>query len=218
MSLLAVLAFGAVVASGAQAEGKFKAGKYPASLTGTGTSANTYTINGREVSCLSSSFTGTLSAESESVQVSPGYGLCVGKPGSTPVSLFMGGCSYTWAVTKLNSPTTATGTQAFSCPAGSEIHINLYENNQKFAEGITLCEWGIPAQGPLGTVQYENQGSGTTASVQLAVNVGSITVNVLKGTKLICGAKAGETTTGQDSGGINLTAKNGGVQTGLSIG
>lgn len=134
------------------------------------------------------------------------------------MSIFMSGCSYTWAVTKQESPTTATGTQAFGCPAGSEIQVNFYENAKKYSEGITLCEYRIPAQAALSTVGYENLGSGSTASVQLAMSVEGITAKSLKGPKILCGVAAGGTTTAKYTGAVNLTAKSGGVQTGLSIG
>lgn len=218
-SALAVLALGAVAASAAQAEGKFIAGKYPASLTGTGTGTHTYTFGGvRQASCNSSEFVGELTAASEAVQVEPGYSLCYSNFATQPVTLFAAGCKYGWSVTKLTSPTTATGTGSMICPGANQYRINTYENAKKYSEGVTLCEYGIPSQEGAATIGYEDLGSGSTASVGLSINLSGLTANVFKGAKLGCGAKAGETTTVQYTGSVNLTAKNGGVQTGLSIG
>jgi hypothetical protein len=50
------------------------------------------------------------------------------------------------------------------------------------------------------------------------MNLTGLTVNVIKGLIVTCGAKSGGTTTGSYSGDVNVIAKNAGVQTGLSIG
>lgn len=220
LSMVAALALGSVIASAAQAEGHFKAGKYPASLTGTSTGTHTLNITGAtKISCGESTFSSSeeLAAESESVGVWWNYRFCSNTNGF-PMWIMSNGCSLTWSVSKLVSPTTATGAQTYNCPGGQELQYVLFASAQKEAENIPLCTYGIPSQGPLATIGYENVGSGSTASVNMAINAGSIKVNVVKGGKFFCGAAAGETLTAQYTGNLNLTAKNAGVQTGLAIG
>ena len=221
LTLVAALALGSVVASGAQAEGKFKAGKYPASLAGTSTGAHVFSFAGgvRKISCGESTFRSSeeLTAESESAGIWWNYYLC-SVNGGLPFRMSPYGCSLTWSVSKVLSPTTATGAQTYNCPGAGEFQFSIYANAEKEEENIPLCKYGIPSQGPLATIGYENLGSGSTANVNMAINVSSIKVNVLKGGKLICGALTGETTTAQYTGNLNLIAKSAGVQTGLSIG
>ena len=220
LSLVAALALGAVVTSAAQAEGKFIAGKYPAALTGTSTTPHTFTMAGgaREITCNSATFSGELAAASEAVAISSVYTACFSKPGSVPIWILANGCSYTWSVAKLESPTTASGAEALNCPAGKEYEYYVFENAMKQVEGIPMCIYGIPPQGAVSTLSYTNQGSGSTANVDVTRNVTGLTVNVKKGLKLLCGAKTGETTTGAYTGSLNLVAKNGGVQTSLKVG
>lgn len=221
LSMVAALALGSMIASAAQAEGHFKAGKYPASLTGKSTSAHTFSFAGgvRKISCGESTFTSSeaLAAEAESVGIWWNYKFCSDN-GGHPLWILSNGCSLTWSVTSLLSSTTAAGAQSFNCPAGQEFEWVIFANAEDEAKGIPMCTYGIPAQGPLGTIGYKNIGSGTTASVDMEMNISSIQVNVLVGAKLLCGAKAGSTTTAQYTGNLNLTAKNSGVQTGLTIG
>ena len=220
LSLAAVLALGVVGASAAQAEGKFIAGKYPASLIGSSTSAQTITIAGgvRKVSCGTASFTGELTAAAESVQIFPTYLMCSGSLPSEPVTLSPNGCSNTWTVTKLESATTAIGTEAINCPAGQEYQIDFYASAKEQSEHKPICTYGLPAQAGLGIVEYTDVGSGSTASLNITRNVTGVKVNVLKGLKIACGAAAGTSTTAAIGGSLNMTAKNAGVQTGLSVG
>ncbi len=208
------------MAPAAQAEGQFLAGKYPASLTGTGTSAHTLSIAGgaREISCSSTSFTGELTAASAAVPIAPTYTVCASNPGSLPVNINPNSCSYTWIVSKIETATTASGSETLNCPAGKEYEIPVYQTPQKQAEGIPLCTYGIPPQGEVGSLGFTDLGSGTTATVAVSRNVTGLKINVLKGTKLSCGVAAGGSTTGQYTGSLELVAKNAGVQTGLKIG
>jgi hypothetical protein len=219
--MVAALALGSVIASAAQAEGHFKAGKYPASLTGNSTSTHTFSFAGgvRKISCGESTFTSSkeLAAESESVGIWWNYRFC-SVNGGLPLWIQSNGCSLTWSVTSVLSPTTATGAQSFNCPAGQEFKWVIFANAEEEAKGNPMCTYGIPAQGPLATIGYQNIGSGSTASVDMEMNISSIQVNVVAGTKLLCGAKAGSTITAQYTGNVNLIAKNAGVQTGLTIG
>ena len=218
LALVAALALGAVVTSAAQAEGKFIAGKYPAALTGTSTTVHTLSIAGgvRKISCSTNSFTGELTAAAESTTIYPTYLLCT-STGGLPVHIYPNGCSYTWAVSKLESATTASGTEALNCAAGQKYEYPVYASAQKEFENDPICIYAIAPQGPLGTLSYTDVGSGSTASVNVTRNV-TLEVEVKKGLKLVCGAKTGEMTTGTYTGSLNMVAKNGGVQTGLSVG
>ena len=188
LSMVAALAFSAMIASAAQAEGKFVAEEYEQINATAG--ANPLALkmgNGaRTIRCQNESLAAALVGPTETLTVTPAYaGECIAT-GNTPTTITQNGCTYTWVVV-----TKTTGTEAINCPAGAEINIRVYENTKRKEEGISLCEYGIPSHGPLSGLGFTNLGSGKTAYVSMSVNISSIPVNSFKGSLALCGIAGG---------------------------
>lgn len=211
VGVMAVLVLGAAFASAAQAQGVFGSGKYPAVLKGQAASPQIIRWGGgaKENSCEEAAFSGEMNSASTALKVAPAYGKCVSTLGSLKLS--PNGCTYEWTLSKLVSATEATGAEVINCPTGKEFKITL-------TSGSLLCEWGIAPQGPVGTIEYKNAGSGESAHVELGTNV-TATATVLSGGASLCGASAGKTTNFYFSGGIDETATNAiGLSVGLRLG
>lgn len=217
ISVMATLALGTALASAAQAKGIFGAEQYPASVKGTPTNELTFSGGTRSGTC-GGSFGAVLTAASGALEVTPQYANCKTTSGSWPVSVVPNGCTYSWSINTVSGGTEGTGTETIACPAGKELTISLYDGKSQQEEGIARCAWGIAPQGPLSGIGYTNLGSGKTAHIEAATNIGGIKATVLKGTKTQCGADLGGTTSFNLSGKIDLVASNvGSEQVGLSF-
>lgn len=214
--VLAVAAFAAAQAIAA----KITAGKYVATVSGSSTSPNVFKIGSgiREISCTATTINGSLSAASETVSVSGEGDQCTSSPGTTPVTGTTNECTIKATFTGIGG-TTGTATTTVQCPAGKQLEVRIYENAAKHEEGTTLCEYGIPAQESLKTLETHNSGSGSNEEILATVSVTGIKVNVLKGTLFSCGAAAGGSTTATYTGSLTATAAEAeGGQVGLMVG
>lgn len=139
------------------------------------------------------------------VTIAPEYSSCRTEL-SLPTTVTMNGCSY---VLQSNS-----GKTSISCPAGKKIQYHVFENEKKHLANEALCTYSVPAQGPIGEVVYENEGSGSTADVLIKYKVAGISYEV-EGPKLQCGTSASN---GEYTGSSTEKAKNGkGEQIGWSV-
>jgi hypothetical protein len=198
LSLFAVLALGAGGAAAAQAA-SWTAESHPAAVKGVSAAVSQWTWgNGSRVIGCASTYEGTLTTNTTGLQVAPAYSGCT-STGGLPTTFSMNGCSYTWTAT-----TATTATQTVSCPAGQEIRINIYATAAKQKEGITACELGIPAQGPVSGIGMSNQGVGHERYVAQTTNV-SLKATGYKGSKLLCGAAVGETVNAANIGNVTIT-------------
>jgi hypothetical protein len=204
--LIPVLAIAAFAAAQAIAA-KITAGKYVATVSGASTSPNLFKVGSgvREISCTSTAINGSLSAASETVSVSGEGDQCTSSPGTTPVTGTTNECTIKATFTGITG-TTGTATTTVQCPAGEELEVRVYESTAKHEEGTTVCEYGIPPQEALKTVETHNSGSGSSEEILATVSVTGIKVNVLKGTLFACGAGAGGSTTATYTGTLTATA------------
>jgi hypothetical protein len=97
LALVAVLAVSAVSVASASAK-EFKLTSYPGMVAGVGTENQVFTVTGGEVVCETSSFeSGTISANSETLEMSATYSKCKAFSGKTSLgeaSVAMEGCKY----------------------------------------------------------------------------------------------------------------------------
>jgi hypothetical protein len=216
--MVAMFALGATIASAAQAEGRFGADIYPTDPTGTSVGQiSIFQAAGTHITECSGSFPGTeLEGPSAQLQIAPEYSGCSYDHGA-PVKLVSNGCTYAWAISKLTGTSTADGTETINCPAGKEFKFIRYESKSKEEAGVPLCEYGMPAQGPLGGSEYSKLGSGSTAHINLDWQ-SNVKANVLKGPKVVCGGAVGESIILSFVGSIELTATHNYSQNGLTFG
>ncbi len=187
LSTLAVLAFCAVAASGAQAAGEFKAEKYPVVLNGTQSGETRFTFGSLSVgSCFAAAYHGQLTGSSSTMQVTPEYAGCT--LGSYTVTMALNGCTYGWNLSELTGANSGTGTESISCPAGKQFEVLSYKSNQ------LVCAFSISPQENLTSIKYQGIGSGAEAHVRLTTNLAP-KATVLNGGKSTCGAAKGESTT-----------------------
>jgi hypothetical protein len=186
LSLFAMFALSIGGASAAHAV-EWTPEKYPANVTAQSAGVAEWGMgNGsRRISC-ASKHTGVIDYQTKaSLVVAPEYSGCI-STGGLPVTIATNGCSYTWTVSSLTA-----GTQSIGCPEGKEVSVNVYANATKQKEGITTCEYTFGSQATLGGFSHSNKGEGTGRYVAMTMNV-SIKAKSLKGSKLLCGAAAGE--------------------------
>ncbi len=125
------------------------------------------------------------------------------------------GCTYTWAIDTI-SATTGTGTETLNCPEGKQLEVLRYESKAKQEKNEPLCAYGLPAAVPVSGIEYEDLGSGSSAHVNLDMNV-TFQATVLKGVAIVCGGATGKTVSFGFSGSVDLTAENAaGAQVSLS--
>jgi len=183
--LAAVFAFSAVLASAASATTTFTAeSEAKLTVSANETQVFTYTAGGAQVKCTGVSVTATAPASSTSISATPSYSGCTGPGGITAHVSFNGECSETF---KANG-------QVEVCPTKGTVTINV----------TGLCTYHFSAQ-TVGTVAYDNIGSGTTREVKLTPSVTGITAtNTNPG--FLCGPES--STTGTYSGSVTLTGEN----------
>jgi hypothetical protein len=129
----------------------FTASSYPATFTGT-SSGQEFWLEAGKVECSSTHFTGTLSAPSSSVTITPFYGSCKAF-GLSSASVSMNGCDYTF---------TTFGTWSINCSSGS-ILITAFN-----------CKVTIGAQAGLAPLSLANASGG----LWMGPETGSLTYTV----------------------------------------
>lgn len=134
LSVVAMLAMTAMVASAASAA-NFTASSYPASGSGGQTTEHVFTVQGSTVKCKTANFTGSLSAASETMSITPEYKECTAF-GFINATVNMNGCTYEFK-TGAGSGDNWAGTVVVKCPTGKEITVEAGP-----------CVVHIPAQTP----------------------------------------------------------------------
>jgi len=215
LSMVAVLAMSAFVASAAHAEaGEVTAGAYPATISGVQTNENVLSNGVRSVTCATASLTGTLSAASSTVSITPSYSNCSGN-GSTTATVNTNGCSYLLHVTTQTSESTGTGTVDVVCPEGKRIQIDIWATGQHPA-GPKLCRLEVPAQNGVNGGEYHNVTAPSgKKGIELTFNANNVRVLRVEGTSTACGAA--EKVNGTYTGNVLGTATSEGVATDLFI-
>jgi hypothetical protein len=216
LATLAVLALGALSASAARGDGRFRAEYYPAVVDGTATSMNLWHIGARTTGCHESSYLRSLGSATSTLEIQPAYAGCSTNFGWID-KISTNGCTYKWAISQVTAPGTATGTQTIACPAGKEIEIHRYNG----PGGSLICHYAIPPQGPNNGITYSNQAPGKSwpeESVEAEIAVSGMQATVVGGSSIACGASSGKTVNVGQTVTLNLVALTAGMPIGFSIG
>jgi hypothetical protein len=144
LALVAVLAM-SVVAVGSASAAEFTASSYPANGEGGQTTPHKFTVQGQAVECSTANFTGSLSAASGELNITPVYENCIAF-GFLNATVSMNGCTYKFTA-GTGSADNYTGGVHIVCPAGKSITVVA-----------ATCTVHIPAQTPtVNTVDFENK-------------------------------------------------------------
>lgn len=158
LTLVAVFAMGAVVASTASAQ--FHSEKDETTLT---VSSNKpqffeYGLGIEPGECKKIVFDATLpvgTTTTTSITLHPEYGECTG-PLGLKADVVTTGCNYILTLAQAETK----GTLDIECDANKSITITVTTGT-----GGTFCTYHIGAQGPLGSIEYENIGMGAAREV-----------------------------------------------------
>lgn len=103
--------------------GRFKAGKYPATIHASTTTPQKFSFEAGSVECKNSTFRAVLSEASSTLTVAPEYKECTGLE-SAAATINMEGCTYVFHVNEKVSPDNYRAGMDISCPAGKSMKIN----------------------------------------------------------------------------------------------
>ncbi len=170
---------------------KIEAEKYPASISGSQVSQHKFTTLAGHTKCSKAQFSGTVSAATASLSLSPAMSSGCNVSGIA-VTWTMNSCSYKHNVLNAGPPYTAT--MDISCSkAGDEIVIQS-----------ATCWIKIPAQSGLKGIGLENSGAGSERAVTITYNITGISYK-LEGN---CPAKSGAYADGAYAGSTKLVGFN----------
>jgi hypothetical protein len=103
--------------------GQMKAGKYPATIHGSTTAGEKFTVGSSSVECKSDTFHAVLSEASSTLTVTPEYKSCTASFG-VEATVAMEGCTYVFHVAEKVSTDNYRAYNDISCPAGKSIQIS----------------------------------------------------------------------------------------------
>lgn len=201
LATAAALAVSAVATTAASA-GTFKAESYPATITGTQTTAVTFTGVVGKWTCKTVAMQGTLKEASSALNLAPAYTEC--SWAGVAATTNMEGCTYEFTAgnTVEGSESKIESTMDVKCPAGKEVKLVL--------NGGT-CTIYIPEQTGLKSATFENTPAATPDDVDLTLALSGIKYKVVNGF-LGCpnNPADGTYTNGTIAGGETLTADSSG--------
>jgi len=165
LALVAMFALSVTAASAASAHG-FKAEKYPYTVKARATDPQGFQISGSVSVCQKATLEGKETTGSETLEVHPKYEQCeVELAGTFKAKVNTEGCNYLFHAA---TPGTPEGSVDLVCQTGKEIEVEV--------EGIEGgCSIKIPGQTGLKTVEYVNEGAGSSAKTKTNADVTGIT-------------------------------------------
>jgi hypothetical protein len=183
LALLAMFAIAVTAASAASAH-SFKAQTYPDTVRAHAINPQGFQISGSVSVCSKATFEGTATAASETLEVHPKYEGCeVELAGTFKAKVNTEGCNYLFHAA---TPLTQEGSVDVVCQTGKEINVVV--------EGIEGgCSIKIPGQTGLKTIEYVNEGTGSTAKTEVNARVSGIAWT----TTGACGLKESAGTNGE---------------------
>lgn len=215
LALIAMLVAGAIFAGAAQAApATFRAGNYPAS-TSLASGATYWSYSG-EIYCGETSGSGWMTAANGALHLNLAYSSCTSSMGWI-YSVVPNGCTDNWSVSKLEAGGAATGKETIKCPAGKALELLRYKSAAAMEQNEPTCVWAFSPQGPVSGVSFQNQGSGSTATVSVSANV-SLSAKVTYGGATLCGGSVGSTVNFQRVNSTSVSAYKGGANAGISFG
>ncbi|HKH63934.1 MAG TPA: hypothetical protein VKA35_00565 [Solirubrobacterales bacterium] len=199
LSLLALLCLGVISASAAQA-GEFKAGVYPATVTGQNINGPHEITTELGLMGCGVNFTGELIEESEELTLTPTFVGCM--IAGNPVDVVNNGCDFRLNAGATLAMDTVEGALDVICPGGGKITFGVTVG------GMVTCVMKVPEQLGLGEVTYQD----TTMAGHVDVEFN------IEGMAYELGANcpvAGAFENGEYAGESTLRAHNGGMATPL---
>ncbi|HET9678158.1 MAG TPA: hypothetical protein VFP21_11720 [Solirubrobacterales bacterium] len=142
-ALLAVVATGAVGATGAQA-GTFTAGAYPATITSENIIPVQFTTQLGAMIC-EPTLHGELGAASETLTVTPNYGATC-RIGGKGVHVKNNGCDFLLHAGATKEGSEVEGSMDIVCPEGKKLDFEI--------TSMPVCHLTVPGQGEIGTTRY----------------------------------------------------------------
>lgn len=146
LALLALVASGAVTATGAQA-GTFTAGAYPATITGSSVGVH---LLGTELGMMECepTFHGVLEAAAEELTLVPTYATSC-KLGAKEVHVTNNGCDFKLHAGETLEEDAVGGTMDIVCPEGNAMDFEI--------TSMPICHLTIPGQAGLSALTYTNR-------------------------------------------------------------
>lgn len=214
LTLAAMLAIGAVAtALPAQATPVFETEVYPATLDGESTGqATIFKLGSAEIECEKSTFSGTLATVGgkppSAITISRSYSNCTTKLNmhEYPTTVEASGCAFVIHATEKVDAINYKAHVDIECQTGGEIEFRIYESKETHESKQTMCEYTIPAQTGLTSVNLVNKNA-IPADVTVSPLVSGIKYEV--DGPLGCGFGG---TKGTYTGSTTMTATNGGTQ------
>jgi hypothetical protein len=144
LAVLAVLAIGALPATGAQA-GQFTAAEFPATITGQNVAGEHFLKTDLGVLVCSVTFHGNLEAASETLTIGPSYGTGC-KIAGIEVHVTNNGCDFLFRAGNTLGEDEVGGAMDISCPEGSAMDFEI--------TSMMVCHLTIPGQNGLAGLTY----------------------------------------------------------------
>jgi hypothetical protein len=173
--------------------GKLKAGKYPVTIHGTGTS-DKFSNEAGSVECKSNPFHAVASEESSTVTVTPEYKECKASFLGVSATIKMEGCTYVLHVNEKVSTDDYRAEMDISCPEGKSI---------KFTAGT--CSWEVKAQTGRETVDLVDDTEASPKDITIRPTLTGIAYTVTQDGFLCPFGGTGEKTNGEYTSGGSTT-------------
>lgn len=201
---LIAMALALAAASPAMAAPTFAAGEYPATVSGEAIESQIFKIGANELTCVSSTVSGTMTEAEPMLTLTPAYAQCQAtvKGNLETANFRFYKCFYTLSVTQkaMGMEITHAGLYNLICGESEEVELEIVE------KGKTVCLYTLAGASELSEMQYGTMASGLPNALTAYWLVSKIPYKRKVGTATLCGAGSGEATY---TGATTLRAKNG---------
>jgi len=144
---------------------QFKAGSYPATVKGAQIGTGKITTNAGTVSCKEVTYSGSLSAASETLTLSPAYSGCTAF-GFISATIDVNGCTYRYLVSSKVSADTYTGTLSIVC------------GSNPLTITSAGCTETVGSQSGLSSNTYTNTTSASPNDIDVSTNISGISYTI----------------------------------------
>ncbi len=197
------MALALAAASPAMAAPTFAAGAYPATLSGEAIESQIFKVGPNELTCTSSTVSGTMAEAEPMLTLTPKYGQChaVVKGNVETANFRFNNCFYTLSVTQkaMGMEITHAGLYYLICGETEEVELEITK------EGKTICLYTIAGTSENSEMHYGTMAGGLPKALTAYWLVSKIPYKRKVGTATLCGAANGEATY---TGTTTLRAKN----------
>jgi hypothetical protein len=199
LAVLALVATGAISATGAQA-GLFTAGAYPATITGSSVGAHILHTEIGNMAC-APTFHGVLEGPAEELTLVPTYGTSC-EIGMKEVHVTNNGCDFKIHAGNTLEEDAVAGTMDIVCPEGNAMDFEITSN--------PICHLTIPGQAGLSALTYTNRTMAKDVDVDFSI--GELVYRLDNNCSVV-----GNFANGTYGGTSTLKADNGGAATSFGV-